>query len=82
MIRNLSKRLAITIGLISIIGLSGCAVKYDNVAFDPVSKRTIVKNMDAATQNEINSTTLDYFDKDDPVKKAHLFFAVVSNVSL
>jgi len=55
MIRNLSKRLAITIGLISVIGLSGCAVKYDNVAFDPVSKRTIVKNMDAATQNEINA---------------------------
>jgi hypothetical protein len=55
MIRNLSKRLAITIGLISVIGLSGCAVKYDNVAFDPVNKRTIVKNMDAATQNEINA---------------------------
>ena len=57
MIKSLNKRLLFTLSLIAILGLSGCAVRYDNVAIDPVNKRTIVKNMDASTKNEIVKVT-------------------------
>lgn len=57
MTRSLNKRLLFTLSLIAILGLSGCAVRYDNVAVDPVNKRTVVKNMDAKTKQEIAQVT-------------------------
>lgn len=57
MIQSLNKRLLFVLSLVAILGLSGCAVRYDNVAVDPVNKRTIVKNMDTKTKNEIVKVT-------------------------
>lgn len=55
--RSLNKRFLFTLSLVAVIGLSGCAVKYDNVAVDTVNKRTIVKNMDTQTKNEVAAVT-------------------------
>ncbi|PWQ92752.1 hypothetical protein [Leucothrix pacifica] len=57
MIRSLNKRLLFILSLIAVLGLTGCSVRYDNVAVDPVSKRTIVKNMDLRTQQEVAAVT-------------------------
>lgn len=57
MIKSLNKRLLLILSLIAVLGLSGCAVRYDNVAVDPVNKRTVVKNMDARTKKEIADVT-------------------------
>ena len=57
MIKSLNKRLLFTLSLIAILGLTGCSVRYDNVAVDPVNKRTIVKNMDTRTKQEIAEVT-------------------------
>lgn len=57
MIRSLNKRFLFTLSLIAVLGLSGCSVRYDNVAVDPVSKRTVVKNMDQRTKQEIAAVT-------------------------
>ena len=57
MIKSLNKRLLFTLSIIAILGLTGCSVRYDNVVVDPVSKRTIVKNMDANTKKEIAEVT-------------------------
>ena len=57
MIKSLNKRLLFTLSIIAILGLTGCSVRYDNVVVDPVSKRTIVKNMDATTKKEIAEVT-------------------------
>jgi hypothetical protein len=57
MMKSLNKRLLFTLSIIAILGLTGCSVRYDNVVVDPVSKRTIVKNMDATTKKEIAEVT-------------------------
>ena len=57
MIKSFNKRLLFALSLIAILGLTGCSVRYDNVAVDPVNKRTIVKNMDARTKQEIAEVT-------------------------
>ena len=57
MIKSFNKRLLFTLSIIAMLGLTGCSVRYDNVVVDPVSKRTIVKNMDANTKKEIAEVT-------------------------
>lgn len=57
MIKSLNKRLLFALSLIAILGLTGCSVRYDNVSVDPVSKRTVVKNMDNHTKQEIEKVT-------------------------
>ncbi|PID46294.1 MAG: hypothetical protein CSB47_05045 [Proteobacteria bacterium] len=58
MIQSLNKRLLFILSFIAVLGLSsGCSVRYDNVAVDPVSKRTVVKNMDQQTKREVAAVT-------------------------
>ena len=53
MMTSTYRKIIFAFAVITTMTLSGCAVRYDNVSVDPVSKRTIVKNIDAKTQNEI-----------------------------
>ena len=57
MINSFSKRFFLAFSMLAILFLSGCAVRYDNVKVDPVTKRTVITKMDAATANEIASVT-------------------------
>lgn len=43
--------------VLSILFLSGCSVKYDNVRFDPETKRTIFTKLDTNSAKEIASVT-------------------------
>ena len=53
MMTSTYRKIIFAFAIITTMTLSGCAVQYDNVTVDPVSKRTIVKNIDAQTQNEV-----------------------------
>jgi len=53
MITSTYRKVIFAFAVITTMTLSGCAVRYDNVSVDPVSNRTIVKNIDAKTKNEV-----------------------------
>jgi len=57
MINSFSKRFFLAFSMLAILFLSGCAVRYDNVKVDPVSKRTVITKMDAKTASEIAGVT-------------------------
>lgn len=57
MINTFSKRFFLAFSMLSILFLSGCAVRYDNVKVDPVSKRTVFTKMDAKSASEIAGVT-------------------------
>jgi len=50
------RHITVLIILVS-LGLTACAVRYDNVAFDNNTKRTILTREDAKTRQEINNLT-------------------------
>ena len=53
MMTSTYRKIIFAFAVITTMTLSGCAVRYDNVAVDPVSKRTVVTNIDRQTQNEV-----------------------------
>lgn len=57
MINPFSKRFFLAFSMLAILFLSGCAVRYDNVKVDPVSKRTVFTKMDAKSASEIAAVT-------------------------
>jgi len=57
MINSFSKRFFLAFSMLAILFLSGCAVRYDNVKLDPVTKRTVITKMDSKTASEIANVT-------------------------
>lgn len=53
MMTSTYRKFIFAFAVITTMTLSGCAVRYDNVSVDPVTKRTVVKNIDAKTQSEV-----------------------------
>ena len=57
MINTFSKRFFLAFSMLAIMFLSGCAVHYDNVQVDPVTKRTVFTKMDPKSAKEIEGVT-------------------------
>ncbi|PWQ94400.1 hypothetical protein DKW60_16655 [Leucothrix pacifica] len=57
MINTLYKRYLLAFSILSILLLSGCSVRYDNVKLDPDTKRTIFTKMDTKSAKEIADVT-------------------------
>lgn len=57
MMTYFNKLFFLAFSMLAILFLSGCSVKYDNVKFDPATKRTVFTKMDAKSAKEIAGVT-------------------------